>query len=739
MRRVSSHLFPVIWVVLLFSALSYGQTWSGILAPSRAIDWTHAGLPATFPDGETTVNPWTPPARTQCGSTLGPLGSGQDDQPQISSAISSCTTGHYVLLGPGTFTVNSKLALDGALNVSLRGSGAQNTKVHIGSSGSITLGDAYGTGTCALTSGTNYSQGTTSIICSGSQPPTGTVGFLAQCDTGMSGSSCLTGTEADNGSVWICGEQTICSNQNASGGHEHEQQAVLISAVSGSGPYTVTISPGLYMANWAYTSSPTLTWNNPSYTAVGIGFEDLTVDFTAGTTSNNGGFSINYAYASWIKGVRFIGNDASSCCVLYLENSGQSLFMNNYVFTTNPFSGTNGTGSGLPVQPGHHSAALFLNNFIQGGGITSMEIQGWDSGNVYAFNYARDNVTTQVYNGDAEHSASPNFELKEGNQYAFSDDDYTWGTHNFDTWFRNYFSCNDLPYAGLPAPKGIIIDNYARFENAVGNAVGGTGCTAYQGYGESLYEFAFGAIDSLALTTSMRWGNYSTATGTVHWTPSEVPSNLPSPNTAYSNPVPSTQTLPPSFFLPTTAHADGGTGLSWWKVCTTWTTFPTSCSESQTQPFPPIGPDVTGGNNISGYAYDVPAAVAYKNLPIDTNYQQSYTITASGWSSGTETLTVSGLPNPANHLMGGFQLSGVPAACLPTSGVSYTGRADGELLMTGSSTTTISYALASNPGTSCGGTMKWPDVRQFDEQVYENDPNSDPPPAPPTNLNAQVD
>jgi len=36
--------------------------WSGILSSSRAIDWSHAGLPAALPDGETTPNPWTPPA-----------------------------------------------------------------------------------------------------------------------------------------------------------------------------------------------------------------------------------------------------------------------------------------------------------------------------------------------------------------------------------------------------------------------------------------------------------------------------------------------------------------------------------------------------------------------------------------------------------------------------------------------------------------------------------------------------
>src|ERR1700756_5073029 len=77
-------LFPLTSTLLFFSTFSYGQAWSGILAPSRAIDWTHAGLPETITYGsggsacngstancvETTTNPWTPPARVQSGSTI---------------------------------------------------------------------------------------------------------------------------------------------------------------------------------------------------------------------------------------------------------------------------------------------------------------------------------------------------------------------------------------------------------------------------------------------------------------------------------------------------------------------------------------------------------------------------------------------------------------------------------------------------------------------------------------------
>jgi hypothetical protein len=129
---------------------------------------------------------------------------------------------------------------------------------------------------------------------------------------------------------------------------------------------------------------------------------------------------------------------------------------------------------------------------------------------------------------------------------------------------------------------------------------------------------------------------------------------------------------------------------------------------------------------VNGHSYDVPAAIAFKNLPIDTSYQNSYTITASVWVAGVETLTVSGLPNPL-HLMGPFQILG--GNC---------GTGTGEAYITGSTSLTISYAAASNPGNCAGGTFKFPDVRQFDERVYQNDGSGDPPPEAPTGLQAAV-
>ena len=68
--------WPVFAVILLailsLPVIAQAQhKWSWVLATSRAIDWTNAGLPATLPDNETAPNPWTPTRSTVC-ATLTP-------------------------------------------------------------------------------------------------------------------------------------------------------------------------------------------------------------------------------------------------------------------------------------------------------------------------------------------------------------------------------------------------------------------------------------------------------------------------------------------------------------------------------------------------------------------------------------------------------------------------------------------------------------------------------------------
>src|ERR1700677_3546529 len=100
--------FFSVLAILFLAMPCIAQSWSNVLSSSRGISWTGAGLPATLPDSETTTNPWTPPTRTQCGSTVNPSGlTNGTDVTNINTALAACSSGHYVLLGAGTFNIEN--------------------------------------------------------------------------------------------------------------------------------------------------------------------------------------------------------------------------------------------------------------------------------------------------------------------------------------------------------------------------------------------------------------------------------------------------------------------------------------------------------------------------------------------------------------------------------------------------------------------------------------------------------
>ena len=796
-------------LLISFCPSVHAQAWSEVLSSSRAINWTNAGLPATLPDGETTPNPWTPPVRpacttTQAGTTV-PIPSGTSVT-TINSAIAACAAanpkGSYLLLGgttanPATFTVAStQLRLVDNANgtshnaVTLRGGGAMATKIVLTGSGVVVFGNAWSAGHAPWTAG--FSQGTTSITVgtptTGAMFTPGQLIELMQCNSGFSGSGCGTGSIADNGNLFLCAGSTYCANQ--AGNNSLQGQTVRVTSVTGSGPYTVTFSPGIYMQNWTATGGgSTVNWigagsvNSP----YGIGLEDLTVDETAISGTENFGIQFNYVYASWVKGVRVVGSGEADS--IELENCENSIIFNSMF---DDYSYTRGDLS-LSIQESNDSDNLILNDIMLHG--LSWEGLGSNEDDILAYNLIAQTHTLYYESNPFQHTAGTAFTLYEGNETGHITDDDTWGTANLNSFFRNYESGWDPPYylssscASLSC-VAMKVDGGHRFANIVGNAIGSEFITNYQATlstptnavtNNAAYRWSADMNDPLVMLTAMRWGNVTTvaqssdtpANSGVRFVPGEVPSSInvngqcsanASPYSCctgqgtgtcsastWANSVPSNDNLPCSFFLAghtgtnCTPTYTGGTGLSWWKVCTKWNTFPTSCASSQTQPFPIAGPDISSGPYVNGYAYDVPAYIAFTTLPIDSAYQNSYPITSSSWSSscsgpqnGTyacETLTVTGLPSGSAHIMGGFQVTGTSGCNSP---------ANGEFTMTGSTlsgtTGTIRYALAANPGTCAGGTMLFPDVHQFDESVYQNDPagSTTQQPAAPSGLNGNA-
>ena len=636
-------LFPLISTLLLFSALSHGQAWNGLLAPSRAIDWSHAGLPATLPDGETTANPWTPPSgRTQCVTSACQTvtnSAGGATATQINAAIASAPAKSYVLLPSGNYTINSNIVLYGNNYVTLRGSGPMSTILNFGGTGTeFQFGVCcLGVGNGAL-SAASYPVNTTLVtltgVASASNLTVGNVAWIQQCDTGWTGSginasysqpNCTSGSYSDPGGIWVCGiDYPQCTQDtNQSGSHTFQKQNVIITGVTnnGGGSYKVTFSPGLYMPNWSSGNNAQMIWQQSSAWSYGMGLEDLTANFAYDANEK---LDLSNTYGWWVKGLRITGYPTNTA--VGIGQSSHGLFSNNYIYGQNP----NNLSSNIsePVLRSSDSDNLLLNNIITGG--ICVWADGQTTGDVIAYNFCRDTMTQYYISVSLDHLPYESFLLTEGNQFPQAHDDDTHGTHDLDTYFRNYLRGWDSPYVTLN-PWSFTLDNYQRFDNIIGNALGGTRSTAYQGTNSGVGNvYVFPSSDTLAQNSAMRWGNCDVINGGCRFVSSEVPANLSAwPNSvAFQNPVPSDNSLPCSFFIstlsssPCTFLTNGGTGLSWWKVCTNWSAFPTSCSAAQTQPFPAIGPEVSGGPYVNGHAYDIPAAIAFENLPIDASLQE---------------------------------------------------------------------------------------------------------------------
>jgi hypothetical protein len=260
--------------------------------------------------------------------------------------------------------------------------------------------------------------------------------------------------------------------------------------------------------------------------------------------------------------------------------------------------GTQGQSVNYGVEAYGASDDLVVNNVFQHV-VAPMVVQP-SLGSVYAYNYAindtyADNLGIHwVADEFTQHNAGVEFQLYEGNIGPGFSGDVFHGNQLMNTMFRNYFLGTD---PGRPDNTTVIaLQSYIRYMNIVGNVLGTPGTTkTYQvtaGPGAAGTVFNLGggntenavtvAADAKVVSTLFRWGNYDTANAAARFDASEVPSGI----TPYGNAVPKTQTLPASFFL--------AAKPAWWPSKKAW---------------PPIGPDVAGGNivGLAGHANTIPA------------------------------------------------------------------------------------------------------------------------------------
>jgi hypothetical protein len=571
----------LVSLVAVTSAEAQTQT---ILAATRSIDWSGAGVTGGIP------------TRTTNCATLSPGASAS----QINSAIANCPDGQVVFLNAGTYNLSSGIDFAGNSNVTLRGAGPAQTTLNFtngvpcgGMGGDVCFENTQLNNTDAPGNTANwtagFAKGSTQITLSNTTNlKVGTVLILDQ----------LNDSNSDTGGVWICSASAVCSDAGASGAsrsNREQQQLVQVTGISGT---AVTISPGLHMPNWRTSQSPQAWWSSALPITMS-GIENLTVNHS-GSSTTSGIYFFN-AYKCWVKNVKSLYANRNH---VWFYQSAHILIRDSYFYGTK-----NAASQSYGVESFMTSDNLVENNIFQR--VTSPLIaNGADSGTVWGYNYTTDMYYAVSPNwliaSNGFHATGIAMMLNEGNVGTSFQADIVHGTQHFLTAFRNVFVGWEAGKTAQTTPIHLYAGH--RYMNIVGNVLGRPGYhTRYETAAPTSGDadtsvFALGWAgneggtnvvypnmphDPLTKTTLLRWGNYDVATGTARYLASEVPSAL----SQYSNAVPANQILPASFYR--------STKPSWWG----------------TMPWPAIGPDVTGGQDATGKAFKIPAQLCYDSTP----------------------------------------------------------------------------------------------------------------------------
>ncbi|HXN71572.1 MAG TPA: choice-of-anchor D domain-containing protein [Candidatus Acidoferrales bacterium] len=618
--------------------VSQAQTlWNGILDPSRAIVW-NPGAPLI---NET---------RTQCGSTIAAY---TGTAATINNAIAACGAHQYVLLGAGTFTLSSginffKTGTTPNSYVTLRGQGANSTFIVF--SGSISNSNyCNGHDVCAAGGDNNYANGGAinsanwlgsciTLPCTSGTYAKNAAYVLLSADTNLSNGAPLIldqiDNQTDNGNLYvgceIYDQSNPCYNGTSTSGFQRgdgslttvrgQQQIVNVNGtITGTGPYTVPISPTIYAANWNSAQSPGAWWSSiPVY---GDAVEDLSLDHTNNGSTATDGIIFYNCTGCWAKGIRSIRNSSTSANWGHVDLASCNKCTVRDSYFWGFACGTSGGSCdtyGIPAQTA--SDDLVENNISQLPGETQFYNSDCE-GCAATYNYA---AGTGFSSAGSNWLGAPNqfhsivlFALAEGNITAAYYGDNFHGCHDLNTFFRNRWDGyqTNQGYVTSSETVPLRMNPCDRYENGIFNVIGSQ--LLHQLYsssppGTNLYTSVVGlgtypevglacgpssgliaCADSLVATTRYLWGNYaecrSTSTSAEcnaqSFNSAEVPSSG-LPGGLYQNAVPSTHTAPPSFLY--------SSQPSWWPAGKVW---------------PPVHPENTTGGN-AGQCYKTSTGIA---------------------------------------------------------------------------------------------------------------------------------
>ena len=308
--------------------------------------------------------------------------------------------------------------------------------------------------------------------------------------------------------------------------------------------------------------------------------------------------------------------------------------------------------------------------------------------------YGSDMVTWSFDDG---HAAFNIMNLYEGNIGEMMGADNYFGGSGYGTVLRNYFTGYN-PNFGVTG-DAVWLDRLAYYYNVVGNVLGSknqapkaySGCNAPAIYrlgmpnlgncGTTAWDGftpTGGYPDPKVSATLLRWGNYDYLNKTAQFNPAEIPSGVA---------VPTSQTIPNSYAYTSTP--------SWWPASIPW---------------PPIGPDVTGGNgDTAGHVYKIPAQVCWESSNLVSGGQFNAatcygSATVSTAPAVTSALSASGTVGQAfsyqitaSNSPTSYSATGLPAGLSVNAS---TGAISGTPTTAGSSSVSISAVNAKGTGTA---------------------------------------
>jgi hypothetical protein len=524
------------------------------------------------------------PNRTTTCATLSPLGGGQDDSTAINNAIASCPAGEVVSLAAGTFTIAEGNVIWINKGVTVRGAGAGSTiltRTNGATMGSSNPGsnpspmvvlspicwnncnDSYSETTALTEDGTQGSYSVTVASAAGFAAGQFVLideemgGSWQQDPQGFTNEVWAAGTYPDYELVWPDhNPQMGCDNSSGelptqSGGDGNwfsnldrfTNEVKKVASVSGN---TITFDSPL-TSNYRVSHTARLyAYTTPFLQEAGV--EDLTAEY-----SDYGAIDFQncaYCWANKVEATLFLGQggyggfNVSASFRVQLEE----------VYSHKPVWPVPG-GDGYDLSINWGSSEILVENSIFTLANKVDVVQSAGAGSVFGYNYFDDGFIggddTWIETGmNGSHFIGSHHLLFEGNQAFDADDDGTWGSVHYQTFYRNWLTGFRAPFsdyingnapindytdtpAGINPYRALSTMQWAYNNTYIGNVLGTSGdmaepTTWIYGNGninsstpsELLlgYDSCNGVMDPEVIATATVAGNYDYVQNQVTWT-----------------------------------------------------------------------------------------------------------------------------------------------------------------------------------------------------------------------------